>query len=176
MREKRLLCAVTFHARHRVANVTMILRSQGYFLYFSCNCSFRKQAELRAFRGSWLLVAPSTRFWRLSSCRSLGGGRSALPPAPAAGISPSVFSTLGIHSARFHVTVFMLNIKQMLRGSADLELHNDMSCFLLRACFNKCTYADRHRCTGVAVLISGKIRIETACKIPLIKVHLLIHR
>lgn len=57
MREKRLLCVVTFHAWHWVANVTMILRSQSYFLSFSCNCSFRKQAELKAFRGSWLLPA-----------------------------------------------------------------------------------------------------------------------
>lgn len=65
----------------------------------------------------------------------------------------------------------MLNIKQMLQGSADLELHNGTSCsteFL-----TICTYRDRHRCIGVTVFISGQISTETACKIPLIKVHIL---
>lgn len=50
------------------------------------------------------------------------------PPAPAAGISPSVFSALGICSARFLVAIYMLNIKQMLQGSVDRELHNGMRC------------------------------------------------
>lgn len=65
---------VTLHAQHRVANVTVIFRSQSYFLsFFFATAPSRKQPEHRAFRGSCLLRA-SVSDTSLAAGASVGEG------------------------------------------------------------------------------------------------------
>lgn len=127
----------------------------------------------------------------------LGASRCWLLAARVSDASPAAGGSVGdgVHHPQLPL-LEDLSVYSRLWEFALLDFMRLFPCLILSRCFKalltgaaewyellysvfaltKCTYEDTRCCIGVTMFISWQISTETAYKIPLIKIHILVHR